>query len=64
MNSGDASTATVSGVQLRKRPRVMTPEQPSEAEMLRAIREELSSLREERQQQQTREAEFQSLLLQ
>ncbi|EFN76165.1 hypothetical protein EAI_13067 [Harpegnathos saltator] len=64
MNSGDASTATVSGIQLRKWPRVMTPEQPSEVEMSRAIREELSSLREERQRQQAREAEFQSQLLQ
>ncbi|EFN84722.1 hypothetical protein EAI_04238 [Harpegnathos saltator] len=63
MDSGDASMATVSGVQLRKRPCVMTPEQPSGAEMW-AIRQELSTLREERQRQQAREAEFQSQLLQ
>lgn len=62
MFSGDATTAAATGVQLRKRPRVMTPEQPGESEMLRAIHEELRSLREERQQQQAREAEFQAQL--
>lgn len=65
MISDDTTTAasTISmGVQLRKRSRMTTPEQPSESEMLRAIREELRMLHEKRERQQQREAEYQALL--
>ena len=52
------TTSTATGIQLRKRPRPATPAQLSENEMLRALREELITLREDRRLQQEREAEL------
>ena len=53
-----ATTSNATGIQLRKRPRPATPAQLSDNEMLRALREELFTLREDRRLQQEREAEL------